>query len=259
MNLIDFKDLFVYLTSIFGATLSIFSLTEGKSEKKSKLKKGISIVVIILSAISASFNLYISSYENSLTSGCLQINVANPVIVNYNGVEKDAFVQDANFLVVGETGVFAEHTEIKLHNLKTHQKYEYETDTIDNGYKINGFHSGTYQIEISCDQYPTYTNTIVLDTKNLQDGNWNFTAYFFDYFQSVSKSFNFTLTDNEVQTIEYNSFTIATDECSKFLIFKSEIIDNKLKGDFYALPKRTYKLANAVSPTEFQPKELYLE
>lgn len=259
MNLFNFKDLFIYLTSISSTALSIFSLTKNESKKKSKVKRTISIFVIILSIISAGLNLYISSYENSLTSGSLMINVANPVIVNYNGTEKDAFIKDADFLVVGETGIFAEYTEIKLTNLKTNQKYEYETDTIYNGFSVNGLRSGTYKIEISCDQYPTYINTIVLNTKNLQNGSWDFTAYYFDYFYSNAKPLNFTITDTELKKIEYNSFTIATEECDKILIFRSEIIDNKLKGEFYALPEKTYKLANAISPTEFEAKEIYLE
>lgn len=259
MNLIVLKDILIYLGAFVSAVLS-FALFLKKEDKTSKkVLKVLSIIVLILSIINAGFNFYMSSYENKLIHGNLCINVANPVVVNYNGVEIDEYVKDANFFVVSETSIFSMHTEIELKNLKTNEKFEYATDTIYQGFTITGFSSGKYRITINCDDYPTYTNVIELSTKNLKNGDWDFTAYYFDYFDSHSKELQFTITDLEVEKLQYFAFSIYADQCDIIRIFRTEIIDNKMKGEFYAIPNTLYSLNGGINTMDFDTKEIYLE
>ena len=199
MSLITIKNTIVLLSAVFAAILAFVTSFNSNTKKDNQSKKSsiatrwLSIIVLIFAITSAVLTFNFSSYESSLANGILEINVATPVIVNYNGIERDEYVKDANYIVLGQTSVFSENTIIKLKNVKTLETYEYNTMSINNGFSIPSFQSGTYRIWINCDQYPEYTNIIDLSTNNLHNGKWDFTAYYFDLFDNNSKALNFVL------------------------------------------------------------------
>lgn len=265
MNLITIKNTIILLSAVFAAllafTTSFKSNTkkERQNKRESKTIMRLSIIVFIFAITSAALTFYLSSYEDSRINGTLEINVANPIIVNYNGVEKDDFVKDADYIVLGQTSIFSENTVIKIKNMKTLETYEYNTMSINNGFSIPSFQSGTYKIWINCDQYPEYTNVIELSTNNLKNGKWDFTAYYFDFFNNNSKKLDFILSDKEISDIEHNVFSIHSEQCDLFKLFRTEIVNNRLKGEFRAITNDTYYLASGVSPSSFESKELFLK
>jgi|GEM_PF-2427247 len=265
MSLITIKNTIVLLSAVFAAILAFATSfksntkKDNQSKKSSKVTRWLSIIVFIFAITSAVLTFYLSSYESSCTTGTLEINVANPIIVNYNGIERDEYIIDANYIVLGQTSIFSENTIIKLKNIKTLETYEYNTMSINNGFSIPGFKSGTYRVWINCDKYPEYTNIIDLSTNNLKNGKWDFTAYYFDFFDNNSKELDFVLSDKEIEEMEHSVFSIHSEQCDLFRLFRTEIVGNRLKGEFRAIPNDTYYLASGVSPSNFETKELFLK
>lgn len=254
MNIVVIKEILFALFGATGTLVAIIGLFTEKSKRSGgyKLAIGLCVLVTILYLV---VNSYIGIINKDQVFADLIIDIGEPYLVNVGGTENDHYIKNADYLVVSYNQGFSLNAKIELKNMKTGEKYSYQTVNIGDGYRIANVGSGEYSIRIITDEYEEYFEYITLNSTNLGwDGDknvWTFTAFMFDDFYNNPICFSIYLGDVK-ETVEYPAFGISCDNITIYQIFKSEVDwDNNglMAGEFWGY-RDVYTVSNCIEPTE---------
>ena len=262
MSLITVKQILAILISVLGSIFAFMNFIRKKDSNGNYIisrgqKRFLGLILLII-VLFVGLSSYLEVVNRDQITADLQISVADPVVINKNGTQKDSFVDGADFLVVSYNTRFVIDATVTLKNVYTLEEYTYHPVCDDGIFSVAEIKSGKYNITVFTSSEEIYKGTIVLNRSNVLNSNgkdiWDFTAFVFGDFESQAKERWIPLSSRQ-SDIEYPVFTIDTDNCNTMLIFASQIDstnDGMMQGSFLMLPGQ-YELNNAVSGSTMKP------
>lgn len=267
MSFVTLKQMLAIIISILSSIFAIMNFLRKKKDSKGEyiVSLGHKIVLFLIALVVISFvslSAYLEFVNRDQICADLVLTVADPLIVNKGGSQRDRFLPDEDFCVVEYSNRFIVDATVELENIYTKEKYMYHPISDNGSFTFVNFKSGTYRIKISTGKKEIYEETVVLNRSNVLTSNgkdvWYFTAFLFDDFYEKTVNFPIYLSGKQFD-YNYPVFTLHhyDDELYSFscVIFSSEIDiehNDKLAGQFYGYPGR-YELNNAVTNTEMEP------
>lgn len=260
MSIVTLKQILAIIISILSSIFAIMNFLRKKTDKEGKLlvtsgHKVIIFLIALVVVVFVSLSTYLEFVNRDQVYANLILTVADPLIVNKDGSQRDSFLLDSDYCVVQYSDRFVVNATVELENIYTREKYVYHPVSDNGSFTFANFKSGKYSVNILSGKEIIYQDTIILDRSNVvsidDTDTWQFTAFVFDDFYENAVGFSIYLAERQADIVcpLFTLCNIDSEPISFALrIFSSEIDlehNAKLSGQFYGYPGK-YVLSNAM-------------